>query len=183
MTTKRLAILLAVLLGGMGSVAFLPKQLGYQPVGINLDLPLSIGDWWGRDVEVTEEERNTLGFDTEFARKTYGNAHGSQILASIVLAGQDMMTSIHRPERCLNAQGWTEGDSSTVYIDIPGIGQMRATRLQNSKKVHKGDTVFRVNNLCYYWFVGYTDTAASISAGFGSIHATAFSRDTISVGR
>jgi hypothetical protein len=107
MTTKRLAILLAVMLGGMSSVALLPRQLGFQPVGIELALPEFLGEWWGHDAEVTEKERTTLGYDTEFARKNYTNGGNGQILTSIVLAGQDMMTGIHRPERP-RLDGWGE---------------------------------------------------------------------------
>jgi EpsI family protein len=161
MTTSRLAILLAVLLGGMSSVAFLPKQLGYQPVGINLNLPESLGQWWGRDVEIEQLERDTLGYDTEFARKRYENGRGAYILASIVLAGQDMMTGIHRPERCLNAQGWTVGPDSLRIIDVPKVGALRTTRLLNSKKLRKDDQVISVRSICYYWFVGYTNLAAT----------------------
>jgi EpsI family protein len=161
MTTSRLAVLLAVLCGGLSSVALLPKHLGYQPVGINLGLPETLGPWWGQDVEIGENEHSTLGYDTEFARKRYNNGRGASILASIVLAGQDMTTGIHRPERCLNAQGWTVGDGSRRVIDVPNFGPLRTTRLINTKKVRQDDQVIPVTAVCYYWFVGYTDTAAS----------------------
>ena len=36
---------------------------------------------------------------------------GDQVLVSIVLSGHDLDNSIHRPERCLPAQGWTIVDS------------------------------------------------------------------------
>src|SRR3954468_22251468 len=69
MTTSRLAILLAIMLGGLSSVFLLPKQLGFMPEGIELALPESLGEWWGQDVEVTQHEHEVLGADTEFARK------------------------------------------------------------------------------------------------------------------
>ncbi len=161
MTTSRLAILLAVLLGGMGSVFLLPRQLGFQPVGINLELPATVGEWEGKDLEVSEKEHSTLGYDTEFARKLYENKKGGRILASIVLSGEDMMQGIHRPERCLNAQGWTVGDGSGRVIDIPNFGSLRTTRLENSRKVYESDHILSVTGICYYWFVGYTNIAAS----------------------
>ena len=107
MTTSRLALLLAVLLGGLSSIFLLPRQLGFQPVGIELELPKMVGGWYGRDVTVSEKERIVLGEGTEFARKSYRNGRGYEIVASIVLSGQDMNTSIHRPERCLPSQGFT----------------------------------------------------------------------------
>ncbi len=162
MTTKRLAILLVVLLGGMGSVAFLPAQLGYQPVGIKLDLPEYLGQWRGKDVEVTQKEHDTLGYDTEFARKTYVGNSGVNVLASIVLAGQDMMTGIHRPERCLNAQGWNVGPSEPQVVDLAELGRLHTTRLLNTRKIRRDDgSTFELRSICYYWFVGYTAVAAS----------------------
>jgi EpsI family protein len=155
MTTSRLAIVFAVLLGGMSSVFFLPEQLGFMPVGINLELPDSLGEWWGRSMEITEKEIGTLGADTEFSRKEYSNGRGDAIQASIVLAGEDMMTSIHRPERCMEAQGWEFTPDQSRTIEIPGHGKLTMMRLRNQKmaKTKDGGTV-QLQNICYYWFAG-----------------------------
>jgi len=145
----------------MSSIALLPKQLGYQPVGIDLALPEFLGEWWGHDTEVTENEHSTLGYDTEFGRKRYQNGRGGEILTSIVLAGQDMMTGIHRPERCLNAQGWTVGESNLRVLEVPNFGTLRTTRLLNSRKIIYNGQVYPVRNICYYWFVGCSELAAT----------------------
>jgi EpsI family protein len=162
MTTSRLAILLAVLLGGLSTAFMLPKQLGFMPVGINVELPESLGEWWGHPVEVTQHERDVLGHDTEFARKEYSNGRGDGILASVVLAGQDMMTSIHRPERCLRAQGWEFYPGGNRVIDIPGRGKLPVVRLKNHKleRLKDGSTI-PVENICYYWFAGNVDVTES----------------------
>jgi EpsI family protein len=162
MTIKRLAILLLIVGIGMGSVLVLPQQLGYQPVGAELSLPEFLGEWWGKDAEVLQKERDVLGHDTDFGRKTYTSGAGDTILASVVLSGQDMMTGIHRPERCLTAQGWKVGHQSQRTIDVPGMGQLEATRLQNEKdiRLENGASV-PVNNLCYYWFIGFAERAAT----------------------
>jgi EpsI family protein len=162
MTTKRLLVLLAVVAIGMGSVFVLPKQLGYQPVGAELSLPEFLGEWWGKEGDVLEKERDVLGHDTDFARKIYSSGADDNILASVVLAGQDMMTSIHRPERCLTAQGWQVGHQSKRVIDVPGLGGLEATRLQNLKYIRgpNGEAI-PVNNLCYYWFIGHSARAAT----------------------
>ena len=76
MITNRLAILLAVLLGGMSTVFLLPKQLFYQPVGVDLTLPATVGGWEGKDEEITQNEIGTLGPETRFARKSYTNGLG-----------------------------------------------------------------------------------------------------------
>jgi EpsI family protein len=172
MTTSRLAILLAVLLGGLSTVFLLPKQIRLQPVGIELELPRMVGGvWYGREQEVGDGERQTLGFDTEFARKLYTNARGDEILASVVLSGQDMNTSIHRPEWCLPAQGWTIAGSSKSAVPLRESPPLTATRLFNirmprDKETGKPITNGRgeqlvVKNLDYYWFVGYDGVTAS----------------------
>ena len=161
MTTSRLAILLAVLLGGLSAVLFLPKQLSYQPVGIELKLPDSSGEWDGHDVKVSEREIAILGADTEFSRKSYTNGRGDEITVSIVLSGQDMNTSIHRPERCLPAQGWTIADKHAVLVPVPGMGAVPTTCLNNVRNIARDDKPVALHNVSYYWFAGHTDLTAS----------------------
>lgn len=172
MTTSRLAILLAVLLGGLSTVFLLPRQIRLQPVGIEFELPKMVGGvWYGHEQEVSPGEQATLGFDTEFARKLYTNARGDEILASIVLSGQDMNTSIHRPEWCLPAQGWTIAGSSKSAIPQRDRAPLITTRLFNIRMPRDKETgkpivddkgaPFVVKNLDYYWFVGYDGVTAS----------------------
>lgn len=162
MTTK-LAIFCAAMLATFSLVFALPKQLGYQPVGILMKLPHTMGFWLGKDVAVTEQERSALGDDTEFARKSYFNESGDHVYASIVLAGQDMMTGIHRPERCLDAQGWRADSPSQTTIDLPEFGPIRLTRLHTSKQldINKGTgkppQFLTIRSVSYYFFIGYTD--------------------------
>ena len=161
MTTSRLAFLLAVLLGGLSSVLLLPKHLTYQPVGIELQLPEFSGEWFGQAVKISDREIGILGPDTEFSRKSYTNGRGDEIQVSIVLSGQDMNTSIHRPERCLPAQGWTISDKHQVTIPVPGLGTIPATRLNNVRNTSRDDKPATIYNVSYYWFAGHTDLTAS----------------------
>lgn len=162
MTTSRLAILLAVLLGGLGSVYLLPRVLGFMPLGIELNLPDGLGEWWGTDAAVTQKERDVLGPGTEFSRKQYTNGRGDVILASVVLSGEDMMTSIHRPERCLNAQGWQCVPTGTRFVEVPERGVLQVTRLQNRRTEQLPDgSLIAVDNICYYWFAGSSRLTAS----------------------
>lgn len=163
MTTSRLAILLAVLLGGLSSVFLLPKQLGFQPVGIQLELPKMVGGWYGvADLEISDKERGTLGPGTEFARKSYRNGRGYELVASIVLSGEDMNQSIHRPERCLPAQGYSVIDQRTVPIAREGLRPLRATRLHNVRSHTSGEgEKTALFNFTYYWFVGHTGATGS----------------------
>ena len=161
MITKRLAVLLAALLA-MGTVFFLPKQTVEQPVGVKLELPAAIGDWTGENMKITDKEISILGKETEFARKTYTNGRGDELQATIVLAGRDMNTGIHRPERCLLAQGWTQEDSSPVKVAVPERGTLTTTRLKEMQMVPgKEGRQFAYTNLNYYWFTGCAVTTGS----------------------
>ena len=161
MITKRLALLESILALGLGSVFLIPKDIELQPAAIGLALPESVGGWEGVDQPIGQAEREILGPDTQFARKVYNNAVGDEISASIVMSGSDMSTSIHRPERCLPAQGWTVADTRTVALTT-AKGVLRVTRLHNIRHVptEKGQP-FTINGINYYWFVGHSDVTPS----------------------
>jgi EpsI family protein len=174
MRSKRLALIFVVVAAGLCSAFFVPNRTGFQPVGVKMDLPESIGQWTGTKEKVTQAELDQLASDTTFARKVYSNAFGDHILVSIVLAGEDPDNSIHRPERCLPAQGWTIMDSRRVAIPLPKspLGQIKATRLHNEQdfKDNHGQ-MHRVYNLNYYWFVGYNRlTPSHIERALLDIH-------------
>jgi EpsI family protein len=156
----RLASLQLLLLGGLGSVFLLPKDIKIQPAAIDLSLPQMVGDWQGSDEPISQSEREILGPDTQFARKVYTKGT-DQIYVSIVLSGPDMNTSIHRPERCLPAQGWTIASSETVSFGAER-GNLKATRLHNIRSVPlQNGQPFTVNSLDYYWFVGHSNVTPS----------------------
>jgi EpsI family protein len=160
MIIKRLASLQLVLLTGLGSVFLIPKDVKIQPAAIDPSLPEFVGNWHGVDQSVTQLERDILGPDTQFVRKLYTRGT-DQIYVSIVLSGPDMNTSIHRPERCLPAQGWTIADSKTVSVPLTA-GVLKATRLQNITSVSRENgRSFSLRSLDYYWFVGHSDVTPS----------------------
>lgn len=164
MTISRLLILQALLACGLGTVFFIPREARIQPCRVRMELPDSIGEWEGKPAEVTQKERDGLASDTQFCRKVYEDGFGDQVLVSIVLSGNDLDNSIHRPERCLPAQGWAVEDSSLLSVPVPEApgGRLPVTRLHDMRQVRlKDGRVGSLYNLNYYWFVGYTDITAS----------------------
>jgi len=160
MTIRRLASLQLILLGGLSLAFVLPKDIKLQPVGMQLTLPEFIGDWHGVDQEASKGERDILGPDTQFARKVYTKGT-DEIFVSIVVSGPDMNTSIHRPERCLPAQGWSVADSQAVAIALPS-STLNATRLLNIRSMTLSNgQPFKLRGLNYYWFVGHSEVTAS----------------------
>src|SRR5579864_3522781 len=157
---KRLLTLEAVLAIGMGSVFILPKKIETQPAALANTLPSFIGEWYGEDQPVSQGEKESLGPDTQFVRKLYTNGKGDQIFVSLVFSGPDMSTSIHRPERCLPAQGWTVVNTNIVTIPLTQ-GKLAATRLRNLRVFHQENTAINVYSVDYYWFVGRADQTPS----------------------
>src|SRR5581483_11540616 len=114
MTISRLLILQALLACGLGTIFFIPRKANIQPCNVKMELPDTLGIWEGTPTEVTQKEKDGLAPDTQFCRKTYDDGFGDHILVSIVLSGNDLDNSIHRPERCLPAQGWSIVDSKQM---------------------------------------------------------------------
>jgi EpsI family protein len=164
MHVRRLLILQIILVAGFGSVFLLPRQSHSQPAGVTMELPDFIDAWFGVPQEIGKAERQELAADTVFARRIYSNGRGDRVWASIVLAGEDPDNSLHRPERCLPAQGWTVMDSKVVTIKDPNLpnGFLKATRLRSLQKFPDANGNLRtVYNLNYYWFVGVNEVTPS----------------------
>jgi EpsI family protein len=165
MITKRLITVAVFLVVGFSAVFLLPESGKSSPAGIAMVLPDNLGDWFGKDAEVTVREREVLAKDTEFARKIYTNLAGDSIYVSIVLSGEDMTNSIHRPERCLPAQGWNLRASDKRAIEFPGGKKLELTRLRNGRLVQRDpENRGTLENLTYYTFIGHSDMTASHTA-------------------
>jgi EpsI family protein len=131
---------------------------GRNPV----DLPAFVGtDWIGRRVEVSAVELEILPPDTGFARRNYVALQDprQQVFLSIVLSGRDR-SSLHRPELCVEGQGWTIKGSFPHRFEglLPGGAALPATVLRLERTVKDGGKP--VPSLLAYWFVS-SDTVVA----------------------
>jgi EpsI family protein len=126
-----------------------------------MKLPRVVGDWIGDTAPVSAKERQVLAKDTQFARKLYYNLAGDQIFVSIVLSGEDMTNSIHRPERCLPAQGLTVMSSQKRVVTLADGRSLELTKLGTAGQFEDQGKATNVRILNYYWFIGYRDMTAS----------------------
>ena len=162
MSAKPYALLLGIVLLGLGLVFLIPQHDGLGPAGIAMVLPDDLEGWTGSDAKVTEKELAGLAPDTGFKRRFYTDREGNQMYVSIVLSGTDMANSIHRPERCLVAQGWTPERSQRVRIPLPDATPLEITKLTDEQDFPIRDhQTIAVHNLNYYWFIGSRDVTAS----------------------
>lgn len=167
---RRLLILQLLALGGLSSVFLLPKVPDLQSSAIvtdsqdHPDLPgilVSTGWTAGPRIKPAEKELQALADDTNFARRDYTRQVAGEmnpniletLQASIVLSGKDLNNSLHRPERCLPAQGLNIQSSTEMPVPLPGGNSFKLTKLHcTATDKRTGNSYVYLN---YYWFVGH----------------------------
>ena len=88
--------------------------------GQNLEvvLPEHVLDYGSELIPPAEIETNTLPADTSFGKRLYRAPDGFPIAIQVVLMGGDR-TSLHKPQFCLEGQGWHLGPSSFSAATVP----------------------------------------------------------------
>ncbi len=128
--------------------------------GVQMSLPRQVGNFYGTEEEASEAEKKILPGDTEIVRMRYENIKGDSITASIVLSGGEKR-SIHRPEICLPAQGWTIGSGNVIPISLASGRTLDVMQLNLSRPVETQPGVFhQIRSQFLYWFVGKDITTA-----------------------
>jgi EpsI family protein len=93
-------------------------------------------------------EKSTLPADTVVLKREYIRAGGNLTGVSVVFSGTDQR-SIHRPQQCLPAQGWSMERERTIIIPIEGQSPLRV-RLIDVRANQRPDMTAGFA----YWFVG-----------------------------
>lgn len=164
---KRPLILLCLLTAGL-STAFLLPDFRQTPSAVRMEIQEKLGAWTAQKILETKRERETLAPDTRFSKAVCfkprdGNSSffytGPQDVAhvSIVLSGFDLANSIHRPERCMPAQGHEIYQSEKLTVVVKDDRQVPVRRLLSIQtlKDEEGNVVSRNNTVTYYFFVGH----------------------------
>lgn len=129
--------------------------------GVTLELPLSVGDYQGREMEVAALEKERLDEGVKLTRFGYRNERGRQIMSSIVLSGH-LKRSLHRPEVCLPGQGWTIVESSPVKVPLPDGRAFEATYLRIFiDKLDENGRRIRQRGVNLYWYIGSDETTCA----------------------
>ncbi len=152
-------LLLAVVVGL--SYYFNPP-IDVQPqAGVIMDLPVFVGDFFGQKGEITEAELLGLPKDTQFARRNYADSHGNRITCTIVLSGAEQR-SIHRPEACMEGQGWTITHEQEIPVPLVSGHPLKAEEITLERRVTipSGDHI-TVRAFYDYWFVGQNVVTSS----------------------
>lgn len=149
-------ILLLLVLGGATAslCLLLPTPNTTPKAGVIMDLPESIGGFSGKIIAATPGEIAILPSDTQIVRREYVNSAGDRIMTSIVLSGGEKR-SIHRPEVCLPAQGWSIRGGKVEDIPLADGRDLKAMDLSLMRDVEIGPGDRRKLYANYfYWFIG-----------------------------
>jgi hypothetical protein len=152
-----------LILGGLVLLAYwLNPPLDIQPqAGVVMNLPVLLGDYFGKEGEITATEHRILPQDTEFARRFYDDGHGHQVNCTIVLSGAEDR-SIHRPEACLEGQGWKIMAQDNLPITLTSGHPLVARRLSvEQEQVAADGGHYTLRGYYIYWFVGQNVTTPS----------------------
>ena len=157
------ALLPPIVLGFiLASVFILPRHSEMVESAISPELPLgySIPGWRGIKVQESEKERSILAADTRFSKARYTRqarmpweTESAPVEVSIVYSGQDMNSSIHRPERCLPAQGHLNLEGRDEELTLADGRKLTLRRLSSNTPTENRERG-NINHIHYYFFVG-----------------------------
>lgn len=167
----------ALVLVAMSGIYLLPEPGDFLPSAISPDLPVGseLEGWHGTACQESEIERNTLAADTRFSKANYtrdflpvtiggnlltGGGTPLPCMVSIVFSGSDMNNSIHRPERCLPAQGHIDLQSSAHTMELADGHLLPVTRLTTRTPLPEGRKG-HLQHIHYYAFIGASQVTAS----------------------
>lgn len=142
-----------------------PEITAGETAGVIMELPAGAGRFLGEAVEPDKAEREFLPADTQMVKMRYrspGSAESRDMAnVTLVLAGAERR-SIHRPEVCLDGQGWTLLDSRILPIEIrPGVTLEVKDLLIERQITRLGGAKATLQAHYLYWFVGTDVTTPS----------------------
>lgn len=126
--------------------------------GVRMELPLSVGDYQGREFDMTAQEKNLLDEGVKLVRNVYAAASGRQIMATVILSGY-VKRSLHRPEVCLPNQGWTVTDRTQIPIHLEDGREIQAVMMRIFRDTEPQPGVrVRTRAVNIYWYIGSDGT-------------------------
>ncbi|MCH7227975.1 exosortase-associated EpsI family protein [Haloferula sp. A504] len=162
----------AALMAAVMSAIYLLPPLNEAESAMDMKIEPFIGAWETRTYPPSELEINILAKDTEFSKahcfrrrleemSIIDGVPVDRIDLSIVLSGHDLATSIHRPERCMPAQGHRSIQGFKDELELGDGKKIPVMRLLSKQGIGYGppeDRQFITRDcLTYYFFVGEHD--------------------------
>jgi hypothetical protein len=126
-------------------------------------LPERVLDYDSKEMEIQKIELDMLPPDTSFGRRLYTEPGGFGSQVSVVLMGTDR-TSLHKPEFCLEGQGWhvdtAESGETVVPMEKPVAYKLPVMKLVAHKEVDEGGQPRLIRAVYVFWFVAPNEYTA-----------------------
>lgn len=141
-------------------------NLTSDPQRLRVELPERVLDFNSEWIEVDHITSSTLPKDTSFGQRRYEAPDDFQITLGVVLMGTDR-TSLHKPQFCLEGQGWKIDPSGTletsVRMERPISYDLPIVRLVANKMVNVDGQDRPMRGVYTYWFVADDAFSATVS--------------------
>ena len=119
----------------------------------DLEIPDICPECGSRLFNMARAEKEQLPDDTEFVKSAYTNDAGTRMFTSIVLSGT-ARDSIHRPQRCLKAQGNSLDGEYDLEVPIDGRAPLTVRVIKTSRTFRTPEGPKPYYSYYAYWFVG-----------------------------
>jgi len=140
------------------------------------DVPLTLGNWQGEEVEQTNEEVMILLDPEQYTQRLYRNDEGNYIWLSMI--GGRSSKPFHAPDICYDADGWSY-DFGSSAIPLDKGGEIHGLWMQ-AKKLFPGESV-PAEHIVFYFYL-FPDRQRNLQDGivlfkltsgnFGSVENT-----------
>lgn len=161
-------LLPAFLLASLGAIHLLPTAGRTADSAVNMEISDDQAGWQLQKLPPSPEEVGTLEKDTRFAKAVClkprpgeitlaGELIPDRIDLAVVLSGHDLNNSIHRPERCMPAQGHNILSAKDVTIKLDNDRSFTVRRLKSTQQIRRAGQTSEVPEfqcITYYFFVG-----------------------------
>ena len=128
-----------------------------------VDLPARVLDYNSEPTEVAKVVLDYLPPDTSFGQRRYTAPDGFVTDVNVVLMGMDR-TSLHKPEICLEGQGWhvitANCGTDVVHVERPCPYDLPVMKLFSTKTVTQDGRTIPLSGIFVYWFVAPNELTA-----------------------
>lgn len=157
-TLAQVAAAILLPLAALGVCAATDISFQVAKPGVRLELPLTMGDYQGREFDMTAKEKNLLDEGVKLVRNVYASATGRQFMATVILSGFEKR-SLHRPEVCLPNQGWTVTDRTQMPIHLADDREITVMMMRIFRDSEPQPGVrLRTRAVNFYWYIGSDGT-------------------------
>lgn len=154
----QLAAAILLPLAALGICAGTDISFHVAEPGVRLQLPLSLGEYQGREYDMTAEEKNLLDEGVKLVRNVYASPTGRQFMSTVILSGF-AKRSLHRPEVCLPNQGWTVTDRMPVTLRLADGREITVMMMRIFRDAEpQPGTRIRTRAVNFYWYIGSDGT-------------------------